>query len=161
MPDVGDLNEKIEKKLEKSKLGRWLKTIGAMIIFPLIGFVGEQIWKVYTDFKDLQDQVHDLKLNAANNQAIWNSIAENRNRNSEMKVEVEVIKRLFDREFARGGGLKSTPGSSGTSGYQKEALPGDHKVIDPPKLIPPVEPDKLRHEEEEKFPVQQQRQYKK
>ena len=145
-----DLEEAIEKKLEKSKFGRWLRMVGAMIVLPLLGFLARQAWNTYEAFNGLQDEVQLLKANAANNQAIWNSISENRNRTNELKVEVEVMKRLFDREFARGGN-------------EKPSLPKQPDVqrsLEFPKILPPVEPDKFREEQEQKFPPPQ-RQYKK
>jgi len=131
--------DKVEKALQKSKVWRWLKTILTLLMLPLLGWLGREALKTYSEtistLDALKEKVRDLEREQANNKAIWDAIAENKNEAARHREDIRVMQRLFDREFGRSSGPKAT-----------EPL----RWEDPKPA--PMDPDKLRTIMEQKYP---------
>jgi len=89
-------------------------------------------WKT---IKAMDERIKGLEADKANNQAIWDSIAENKNETSRQREDLRVMQRLFDREFDR------SPGP---------------KAVEPPRWEEPkpplTRPEDLRSMMEQKYP---------
>jgi hypothetical protein len=112
--------DQIEKALQKSKTWKWLRTVLTILMLPLLGWLGREALKTYSE---------------ANNKAIWDAIAENKNEAARHREDIRVMQRLFDREFGRSSGSKAA-----------EPLRWEE-----PKPAP-MDPDKLRTIMEQKYP---------
>ena len=90
---------------------------------------------------DTRQRLKDLEDDRANNKAIWDAIADERNRITEQDIELRVMQKLFDREFGRAHGR--------TSGATPEAT-------EPPPVAkpPPIKSDQYRLEKETQHPIQ-------
>jgi len=131
--------DQIEKALQKSKVWKWFRTVLTILMLPLLGWLGREVLKTYSEtvstLDSLKEKVRDLEKEQANNKAIWDAIAENKNETARLREDIRVMQRLFDREFGR------SPGP---------------KAAEPPKWEepkpPPVDPEKLRTMMEQKYP---------
>lgn len=98
----------------------------------------------------VQARLKDLEDDKANNKAIWDAIAEIKNKQIEMEVEHRVAMRLFEREFgrARDKGPSTTAPPKGPDFN----VPPPDPLPAPP--VPKIDPDQYRLQKEQKFPVQ-------
>lgn len=82
-----------------------------LILTALLPVVGKSVWDSVSEFvtnhKEMRARLerHTEKIDElderTNNRALWEALTEERNRGISLRVELEVMKRLFDREFAR------------------------------------------------------------
>jgi hypothetical protein len=157
--------DKIEKDLKKSKFGRWILWVLSLVLVPFLGWFGNWCLGVYQSFETLQQQVHDLQADKANNSAIWSAINENRTRWVELYVQSEAQRMLFEREFK-----KSVMDRYVEFQLLKEmdrekqlnpkfvppvpAPPPNYSIEPEPKIpaIKPFDPDEYRRLKEQEFP---------
>lgn len=139
----GKVEDELKDEVQKSNLPGWLKKVLIFGAIPFLGFCGQQLWSFYGSYQELKQEVHDLQQDQANSKAIWDSIAENRNRSTELKVDVEVLKKLLEIEF--GKRIPQAPKPSPPDPVQLPSI----EPPPPPKIIPPEE---LRKLQEQKFP---------
>lgn len=150
--------EKVEKALEKSKFGRWILWGTSLLFVPLMGWLGNKALDIVNQFEALKTEVAALKADKANNSAIWASLADSKNHYMELKIQQEVMGRLFDREFSKSvmdkyvelqllNVMKNSP----------EKLEAPPKPPVPKFEFKPIDPDQYRKEKESLYPPQTQK----
>jgi len=116
-----------------------LKNIGGLVLLAVLPVAGTWMWNAaataWQSMKQMDERLKTLEDDRANNKAIWDAIAEDRNEAARQREDLRVMQRLFDREFGRSAGPKA---------------------IEPPKWEEPkpapVDPDRLRVQQEQRFP---------
>lgn len=116
-----------------------LKNIGGLALVAILPVAATWTWNSITTawqtLKKMDDRIRSLEEDKANNKAIWDAIAENKNELQRQREDLRVMQRLFDREFNRSSGMK----------------PVDPPKWEDPKPVP-VDPERLRIQQEQKYP---------
>lgn len=148
--------EAVEKAIKKSPLGRWLWTVSTILALPLLGWVGREALKTYSDMtttlESLKDKIHDLERDRANNQAIWNAISETNHKTVEMRIEHESGMRHLHWITNNWLVLRAV-NEAGKSEQPPLPVP---KVE--PTTFPKFDPSRFREEFEKKYPNPAQQQ---
>lgn len=116
-----------------------LKNIGGLVLVALLPVAGTWAWDsasgAMKTLRDLDVRIKSLEEEKANNKAIWDAIAENKNEAARQREDLRVMQRLFDREFNR-----STAPKAAEPPRWEEPKPA------------PMDPEKLRTIMEQKYP---------
>lgn len=109
MADPMNLPQETRKREKEEEVVRdptskkfWrLRNIAALALTALLPLAASSLWSQWTSLTDsiktLSDRVKELERDKANNQAIWDAIADIKNRQMELQVRVEVHDRLVDK----------------------------------------------------------------
>ena len=143
----------VVKAIKKSPIGRWLWMISTILVLPVLGFIGNAVINRYTktmeNLDSIGERLGELERDKANDDAIWASIADQQQKQVEMRIRHEAAMRHVDWlsqrmiwPVASDGGKSLTKPSSGDP---KEVPPNDP---DNPKM----DPDRYRKDMEQQHP---------
>lgn len=143
----------VEKAIKKSPIGRWLWMISTILVLPVLGFVGNAVINRYVktmeDLDSIGERLGELERDKANDDAIWASIADQQQKQVEMRIRHEAAMRHVDWLSQR---MIWPTASDGGKSLTKPASADPDKVPPNDPLDPKLDPDKFRKDYEQQHP---------